>query len=142
MQDIRLEFYVLNYDANAKKVVNFNIFRNYLLKERMIKELDKYVQSPNNYQHITNGIGEPKKILYGFEAFCEELKSAIMWQEWSRREYEISVADAFETDISKLEKWDCYGQAEPNIPIIAREIIYQYSVQAKKKRGKKISDEV
>ena len=141
MKEIKLEFYVLNYDSNSKKVANFNIFRNYLLKERMVKELEKYLQSPDNYQHTVNGFNEPKKILYGFEAFCEELKSAIMWQEWSRREYEISVGDAFEADIKRFEKWDCYKQAEPNIPIIAREIIYQYKQQTKK-RGKKSSDEL
>ena len=41
-----------------------------------------------------------------------------MWQEWSRCEYEISVGDAFEEDVNKLEKWDCYKQAEPNMEVI------------------------
>ena len=50
----------------------------------------------------------------------------IHWQEWGRREYEISVADAFETDVSKLEKWCCAEQADPNIEWIADMCIKRY----------------
>ena len=66
---------------------------------------------------------------------CEKIKSLIAWQEWARREYEISVGDAFEDDLSKFEKWDCYRQCEPNIPMITREVIYQYKQQLKEKES-------
>ena len=61
----------------------------------------------------------------------KEIDSIIKWCEWSKREYEISVADAFETDCEKLEKWDCYGQAKPNMKMITYEVIRQYKEQKK-----------
>ena len=103
------EFYVLNYDFNAKKVILFNIFQNINVYEWTLKLTKKRAR---------NRIGD--------EEFKEELLSIIHWQEWSRREYEISVGDAFETDINKFEKWDCYGQAEPNIEFIADMCLKRY----------------
>ena len=47
----------------------------------------------------------------------------------------MSVGDAFEKDCKKLEKWDCYGQAKPNMKMIAREVIWQYKQQKKTKDG-------
>lgn len=119
---IKLEYYVLNYDWNAKKVVLYNIFNNVLVYESTLTEVKKYLRAPNKYVYIPFN-GDP---LYGFEAFVEKLSSTIRWQEWGRREYEISVGDAFENDLEKLEKWDCWQQCKPNISIIAREVIHQY----------------
>ena len=36
---------------------------------------------------------------------------------------------------SKLEKWDCFQQAQKNIPMIMRECIWQYKQQKKAKDG-------
>lgn len=132
------EYYVLNYDYNQKKVVMFNIFDNIPLNEATEKEVRKYLRSPKNYYYLKNGmwVGEQVKI-YGFDSLCEEIKSLIMWQEWARREYEISVGDAFETDLNNFEKWDCYQQCIPNIPMITREVIWQYKQQNKGKGEKR-----
>lgn len=74
----------------------------------------------------------------GFGALVEEIDRTIAWQEHGRREYECSVGDAFETDCEKLEKWDCYGQAKPNMEIIAREVIRAYKQHRKEeKRNRK-----
>lgn len=133
---MHFEFYVLNYNPNAKKVENFNIFCNSPLSDRMEKEIRKYLRAPKKYKYSKYNMKTKKnEFIFGFEGFCEELKSSIRWQEWGRREYEISVADAFEENIEELEKWDCYMQAEPNIPIIAREIIRQYKEQLKEKES-------
>lgn len=72
-----------------------------------------------------------------FDELVKEIRRTIRWQEWSRREYEISVGDAFETDINQFEKWDCAQQAEPNMEAIARECIYQYKQWLKEKTTKK-----
>ena len=93
------EFYVLNYDFNGKKVENFNIFRNSRLIDGIDKLLDNFVS---------------------FDSFCEELDSLLRYCFWSKREYEISVADAFEEDLSKYEKIDVYRQVAPNVKIIAK----------------------
>ena len=134
--EIKLKFYVLNYDFNTKKVIMYNIFDNSSILNSILKEIPKYLESPKDYTHSINPIsitGKPKT-LKGFEAFCEELRSTIAWKERGRFEYEISVGYACEKDVNNLEKWDCYKQAEPNIAAIAREILYQYQSQVPKKR--------
>ena len=130
---MKFEYYVLNYNFNKKCVENFNIFDNISLNKATEKEVRKYLRSPKKYCYIKHGlwVGEHNYI-YGFDGLCEAIKALIMWQEWTRREYEISVGDAFETDLNKFEKWDCYEQCLPNIPMIAREVIYQYKQNIKK----------
>lgn len=124
---MQFEYYVLNYNPNAKKIEPFNIFRNCYVQEYIEKAIKKYLRSPKNYKYERYG----EDTLYGFEGLCKEIERIIQWQEWSRREYEISVGDAFEKDCEYLEKWDCYMQAKSNIPMIARECIYQYKQQRK-----------
>lgn len=150
------EFYVLNYDVNLKKVVRFNIFNNINVQQETEKEIKKYLRSPSSYKYEARN----NSVYYGFEALCKEINGIIKWQEWGRTEYEISVSDAFITELSdvvasiddyntieelkkdlievnnrtpKLEKWDCYMQCEKNIEVITRECIYQYKKQIKNK---------
>ena len=126
---MQFEFYVLNYDCNAKKIVPFNIFRNIHVQEWAEKAVRKYLRSPKNFTYKSF---DGKQVLRGFDAFVKELDGIIKSEEWSRREYEISVGDAFEDDCEKLEKWDCYGQTHMNMEMIAREVIWQYKQQKKK----------
>ena len=127
---MQFEYYVLNYNPNAKKIEPFNIFRNCYVQEYTEKAIKKYLRSPKNYKYERYG----EDTLYGFEGLCQEIERIIQWQEWSRREYEISVGDAFKKDCDYLEKWDCYMQAKSNIPMIARECIYQYKEQRKEQK--------
>lgn len=119
------KFYVLNYDHNAKKVAAFNIFNNLKVYRRTMEELARYCRQEDEYKYVRVGLNH-MDVLYGFEAFVECLDKIILCEEWSRREYEISVADAFENDLSKFKKWDCYQQAHPNMELIAREVIRSY----------------
>ena len=132
---MQFEFYVLNYDFNKKKVVNYNIFNNIRVQEWTEKEVRKYLRAPKKYKHIVQYenkiLGREEIAIYGFDALVEEIDRTIKWGEWSKREYEISVGDAFETDINKLEKWDTYSQAHPNAEIIAYTVIRQYKEQLK-----------
>ena len=41
---MQFEFYVLNYDFNKKKVVNYNIFNNLSIQEWTEKEAHKYIK--------------------------------------------------------------------------------------------------
>ena len=133
---MQFEYYVLNYDVNKKCVENFNIFNNISLNKATEKEVRKYLRSPKKYYYVKHDLWVGKcDYIYGFDGLCETIKSLIMWQEWSRCEYEISVGDAFETDLDKFEKWDCYTQCVPNIPIITREVIWQYKQQIKEREN-------
>ena len=127
---MQFEYYVLNYDINAKKIVPFNIFRNIHIQEWTEKTVRKYLRSPKNFTYKSF---DGKEILHGFDAFVKELDGIIKSEEWSRREYEVSVGDAFEDNCENLEKWDCYGQAHMNIEMIAHEVIRQYKGQKKAK---------
>ena len=126
---MQFEYYVLNYDCNSKKIVPFNIFRNILVQEWTEKAVRKYLRSPKNFTYKSF---DGQEILHGFDALVKELDGIIKWQEWSRRQYEVSVGDAFEDNCDKLEKWDCYGQAKPNMKMITYEVIRQYKQQKKK----------
>lgn len=125
--EIKLCFYVLNYNQNSGCVEPFNIFRNFLVNDKCVRCVRKYLRNLKAYKE-TNRRDE---LFYGFEGLCESIRQIIMWQEWARREYEISVGDAFEDDLNEFEKWDCYKQALPNIEIITRECIYQVKNQLK-----------
>jgi hypothetical protein len=129
---MQFEFYVLNYDFNKKKVINYNIFNNIRVQEWTEKMVKKYLRNPKKFTY--ESYNKDEEAIYGFDALVKELDRTIAWQERGRREYEISVGDAFETDCNRLEKWDCYQQSKPNVEMIAREVIYQYKQQLKSKR--------
>ena len=126
---MQFEFYVLNYDCNKKKVINYNIFNNIRVQELTEKAVRKYLREPKKYKYESFF---NKEVIYGFDALVREIDGIIKWGEWSKREYEISVGDAFTTDCDKLEKWDTYSQAKPNMMIIAYEVIRQYKEHKKK----------
>ena len=128
---MQFEYYVLNYDCNAKKIVPFNIFRNILVQEWAEKAVRKYLRAPKKFSYTP--FGKDVETIYGFDALVKELDGIIKSEEWSRREYEVSVGDAFEDNCEKLEKWDCYGQAHMNMEMITREVIRQYKEQKKTK---------
>lgn len=101
------EFYVIRQKMNrpveGAYIERFNIFRNWLVSENVFKACKKHLRNK-------------KKFTY--EELKEEIRKTIMWQEWSRTEYECSVGPAFCDDLKYLKKIDCYWQAEPNIEII------------------------
>ena len=136
---MQFEFYVLNYDTNKKKVINYNIFNNINVQEWTEKAVRKYLRSPKKFKHIVQYenkfLNREEITLYGFDALVKEIERNIMHEQWGRREYEIGVCDAFESNIDKLEKWDVYQQAKPNMVIIAHEVIRQYKEQLKKEEG-------
>lgn len=161
---MKFEYYVLNESWNRQEIKPFNIFENYYVQERTEKAIRKYLRSPKKFkyikQHKNEFLDREEIAIYGFEALCEEIRSAIMCEEWCRCEYEICVGSLFTTELHdilwdidkgdiaiedlyetikkrdernhRLKKIDCYQQALPNIPMIVRECIYQYKEQLKK----------
>lgn len=129
------KYYVMNEKLNSTSIEPFNIFDNYILDEAVQKEVKKYLRAPSKYKHIkqySNPMFNKEEIaVYGFDGFCEELRSLIKWQEWSRVQYEIVVKSIFDKDGETEKKIDCYEQCEKNIPMIAREVIYQYKQSTK-----------
>lgn len=130
MINIQFEYYVLNYDHNKHQVKPFNIFNNILVQEYTEKAIRKYIRSPKNFTYKSF---DGQVVITGFDALVKEIDHIIQWQEWGRFEYEVSVGYPFEEDYKKLEKWDCYGQAAPNMKMITHEVIRQYKEQLNKK---------
>ena len=48
---MKFEFYVLNYEWNENKVVNFNIFNNIEVSKYTEKAVRKYLRSPKNFKY-------------------------------------------------------------------------------------------
>ena len=155
---MQFEYYVLNYDINKNKVIQYNIFRNINVQEYTEKEIKKYIRSPNNYKY--DSFFKDEEAVYGFDGLCKRFEQILRHEEWSRCEYEIAVGGIFITELSdivrevergeiavediyeeiqrknkrnsKLEKWDCFQQTQKNIPMIMRGCIRQYKEQVKK----------
>lgn len=108
MKRVHFEWYVLNEGLNRKEVGPYNIFNNIIVLEETNKLCANY-----------------KKKNMTFKEFTEELRAIIMWQEWSRCEYEIVVGGVF-SEIKDYQKIDCYEQVLPNIKIIARYVLEEY----------------
>lgn len=117
---VAFEYWVLNYNFNTKSIEYYNIFDNISVLE------------------CTNDLCKQyKRKKMTFNEFMEELRKTIAWQEWSRVEYEISVGAPFEDDCKKLEKWDAYQQALPNIRLIAKYVLEKYYPRLKIKDWEK-----
>ena len=157
---MQFEYYVLNYNPNAKKIEPFNIFRNCYVQEYTEKAIKKYLRSPKNYKY--DSFFKDEESVYGFDGLCKRFEQILRHEEWSRCEYEIAVGGIFITELSdivrevergeiavediyeeiqkrnkrnsKLEKWDCFQQTQKNIPMIVRECIYQYKEQRKEQK--------
>lgn len=121
------EFYVVNQKMNmpvdGDYVERFNIFDNCRVSEWVFKACKKHLRNK-------------KKFTY--DELKEEIREVIMWQEWSRYEYECSVAPAFPKDEKEFKKIDCYWQAEPNIEVITDMCLKRTKEYLKVKKNKSI----
>lgn len=109
-----MEYNVLNYDWNNKEVIVVNVLR-YVCDKDISKLLKQHTD---------------------FQAFESSLQTTCLYRFKSRREYEISIGDAFETDPSKLEKWDIYDQLLMNWKVFAN-FVWDNSQQILKEYKKK-----
>lgn len=101
---MQFEYYVLNYDFNKEEVEMYNIFNNSIVQEWSEKEIKKYLRAPSRYKKVDysydwNDGCMNTHTIYGFEALCDQIRSILMNQLWSRIQYEISVGDVFIPDI-------------------------------------------
>lgn len=118
------EFYVvnekMNKPINGDYVERFNIFSNWPLSEAVFKACKKHLRNKKKFP---------------FKELQEEIRQCIMWQEWSRREYECAVGPAFSNNLDEFMKIDCYWQAEPNMEVIAEMCIQRTKEYLKVKKN-------
>lgn len=99
-----MSWYVLIYDFNNKKIISYDIFKNSQFSEGL-----ENIDFTQSYNDILTDIDRLAKYCF-----------------WSKREYEISVGDAFEEDINKFEKIDVYRQLEPQMRLLTDYILIYY----------------
>jgi hypothetical protein len=103
-----MEWYVLNYDFNGKRIEQFNIFRSVRFCEGVKKLLDEFIT---------------------MDDFIEKLTSQVKYCFWCKREYEISAGDLYEHDLNKYERVDVSDQVLPNIKALAEYIVNYHNNQ-------------
>lgn len=108
VKNVNLEYNVLVYDWNSKKVENYNVMH-ILNLETIRKKILK--------REITN---------YG--EFKEYLRKEFMYRFWSKREYEILVGD-LNFDKDTFEKIDAYRPIEMNLDLIAKYVINEMQIK-------------
>ena len=108
-----IKYYAMYYDFNARKIKRVNV-----IYEDTLKRLQDMVKK-----------GKIKDRLQ----FRQCLRSEFMYRYWCKREWEISVGDLFEKDLSKYEKIDVYDQLEANLDVITDYIIRNMGITFNKK---------
>jgi hypothetical protein len=108
-----IKYYAMYYDLNAREIRNTNV-----IQEDILKRLQDMVKK-----------GKIKDRLQ----FKECLEGEFMYRYWCKREYEVSVGDLHEKDLSKYEKIDVYDQLEDNLDVITDYIIREMGITFNKK---------
>ena len=108
-----IKYYAMYYDFNAREIKRVNV-----IHEDTLKRLQDMVKK-----------GKIKDRLQ----FRQCLRSEFMYRYWCKREWEISVGDLFEKDLSKYKKIDVYDQLEANLDVITDYIIRNMGITFNKK---------
>lgn len=109
-----LEYFVYRYDIGLRQLVLFNIFETSVVRKLTELAVEEYLKAPELYR-FKESFGD--KVYSGFEAFCEKLRVILLSELADRLEYKVHIEN---------KSFDCFEQCEPNIKIIAREVIWQY----------------
>lgn len=94
VKNVNLEWYVLRWDFNTKKVINYNILQ--WRKEDIANEVRR-------------------KSIYNKSILKEYLKTTFMYDYWSKTECEFYISDLHGDDYEKIDIW---RQIEPNLDLI------------------------
>lgn len=91
VKNVELEWYVLRWDFNSKKVINHNILQ--WRKEDIANEVRR-------------------KNIYNKSILREYLKTTFMYDYWSKTECEFFISDLHGDNYEKIDIW---RQIEPNL---------------------------
>ena len=108
VKNVKLEWNVLMWDSNNKKVVNYNVLDNELI-ERLHKEIVK------------------KKTIINYEQLKENVKRWCMYYYWSKCEHEILVS-GWLAEEDEFEKIDAWRQIEMNLDRMCEYVIRELKI--------------
>lgn len=109
----KLEWYAMKYDFNQKEIKQFNVLNSCIIED-LLQEIKR--------RKVTSRQG-----------VREALRVKLMSYYHYRREYEISVGDLDETDLTKYEKIDVYTQLIPNLDVVTDYVINKLGINFGKK---------
>lgn len=110
LKNVKLEWYVLMWNSNTKKVVNYNVLDNELI-QILHKEIVK------------------KKTITNYEQLKEKIKRWCMYYYWSKCECEISVGGMFAKYPDEYEKIDAWRQIEMNLDRMCEYIMRELRIE-------------
>lgn len=108
IKNVKLEYNVLHYDWNSKKVINYNVLARLDLEKIRKKIL--------------------KKEISNYDEFKEYLQREFVYYFMSKSEYEIMVGDLMCREDS-FKKIDAYRQIEMNLDLITKYIINEMKIE-------------
>lgn len=108
---INLEWNVLNWDNNLKKIKSINI-----LDDDLKTIIYKKIRS---------------KKIKNYKELKEFLNRRFQYHYWSRCEYEIAIGSIFMKDMIEAEKIDVYDQIKINLDRITEYIINKMEIEFK-----------
>ena len=107
IKNVNLQWYVLEWDVNNKKIKPINILAG--ITEDLVRE-------------IKSGRVHNKSILR------EYLKTVFVYYYWSKAEHEMIVSDLFGKNQEKIDVWK---QIEPNLDLIVDYVNIKYDLKLK-----------
>ena len=117
VKNVKLEWNVLMWDSNAKKVVNYNV-----LGQELIEKLHKGIVK--------------KKTITNYNELKESIRSWCMYYYWSKCECEIWVGGWFAEE-DEFEKIDAWRQIDMNLDRITEYVINALKIDFSQKNKKK-----
>lgn len=112
IKNVKLEWYILQYDSNTNKPIIKNIFNDSFPQE-VAKKIKK--GKKDNWNPV-----------YNYETFKEWIKNDLMYYYWSKTEAEIYIADWYSSEKHKIDGW---FQIEPNLDNICEMIINKMQIE-------------
>lgn len=115
IKNVKLEWYILQYDSNKRKMYMDNIFGWDGITEEIAKKIKK--GSKDKWKPVTD-----------YNSFKEYIKSDLMYYYWSKSEAEFQAGGLFSKE-EGFEKIDGWFQLEPNLDNICKMIINKMEIE-------------
>lgn len=122
---MKLKFYALRYDINAKKVKPFNIFQNWCFAEDVERKMKEYLADPEHYEY-QDCYDVASNTIYGEAAIKKEIDISLRCEFWARAQYEMCIGDKFEQNPNNLTATDIYEQCAMNFDVLFDYILRSY----------------
>ncbi len=115
IKNVKLEWYILQYDFNNDRMIMHNVFGWSGYPEEIAKKIRKGAK--DNWKPVTD-----------YNSFKDYIKGELMYHYWSKSEREFQAGGLFskEDNFNKIDGW---FQLEPNLDNICNMIINKMDIK-------------